>query len=115
MLGITLFSFDVTPQVISTSTSSPVELSTYSLSLATTVLSTVIIVIRILMVPRMPGASHQPRIAIEIIVESAVLYSISVLVYTSILSSEVTLASAGNTYDQYAELFFAYMAVESHP
>ena len=67
------------------------------------------------MVTRMPGASRQPRIAMEIIVESAALYSISALVYTSILSSVTTFISASDTYGQYAGLFFAYMAVESHP
>jgi hypothetical protein len=113
-LGITLFSLDVTPQLIPESIFIPVELSTVSLSLATTILSTVMIVIRILRVSRMPGASCQPRIAMEIIVESAVLYSISASVYTAILSSTTTVTSPGSTYALYADLFFAYMAVASH-
>jgi hypothetical protein len=62
----------------------------------------------------MPGASRQPKVAMEIIVESAVLYSITVLVDTAILLFETTLTS-GNTYDLFAELFFAYMAVVSQP
>jgi hypothetical protein len=66
------------------------------------------------MVSRMPGASHQPQIVMEILVESAVLYSISALVYTSIISSATTFTATGVTYDQYAELFFAYMAVVFH-
>jgi hypothetical protein len=65
------------------------------------------------MVARMPGASRQPRIAMEIIVESAVLYSISALVYTSMLA-EASLFTPVTTYIQYADLFFAYMAVECH-
>jgi hypothetical protein len=64
------------------------------------------------MVARMPGASRQPRVTVEIIVESAVLYSISALVYTSTLSSFTTLNAASATYQIYAEVFFAYMAVE---
>jgi hypothetical protein len=63
----------------------------------------------------MQGTSRKPRLAMEIIVESAVLYTISALVYTAILSSEVTLTSADNTYDLYANLFFYYMAVASIP
>jgi hypothetical protein len=112
-LGITMFSLDVTPQPISQIIGSSVSLSSYSLSLATTVVSTVIIVIRILMVSRMPGSSRQPRIAMEIIVESAVLYSVSALVYTAILAG-MTSTSANNTYISYANIFFAYMAVASH-
>jgi NO-binding membrane sensor protein with MHYT domain len=92
-----------------------VELALYAVSLATTVLSTMIIVIRILLVSRIPGTSRQPQIAMEIIVESAVLYSISTLVYTSMLSSIMTSKSLTSaTHNQYAELFFTYMAVASH-
>ena len=64
------------------------------------------------MVSRMPGASYKPRIAMEIIVESAVLYSISALAYLSIISST---SLNVETYALYADIFFAYMAVESHP
>ena len=63
----------------------------------------------------MPGASRQPRTAMEIIVESAVLYSISALVYTSMLSSITTTATACLPHELYAATFFAYMAVASHP
>jgi hypothetical protein len=63
----------------------------------------------------MPGASRQPRIAMEIVVESAALYSISGLVFTSILPVIKMVTSVGATYDLYAEIFFAYMAVASHP
>ena len=107
-----MLSLDVTPQSISDRIFIPVELSAYSLSLATTVLSSVIIVIQILMVSRVPGTSCQLRIAMEIIIESALLYSISALVYTSRLASETTVTSA---YNVYADLFFGHMAVMSHP
>jgi hypothetical protein len=113
-LGITIFAFDVTPQLISDDLVSAVLISSYILSVITTILSTVIIVIQILMVSRMPGASHQPQIAMEIIVESAALYSISALVYTPMIF-DGSIGEATGTYVYYAEVFFAYMAVESHP
>jgi hypothetical protein len=62
----------------------------------------------------MPGASRQPRIAMEIVVESAVLYSISALVYTAILSSLTAFTASSATYYAYPELFFTHMAVASH-
>jgi hypothetical protein len=108
-----VFGLDVAPQLIAISIFNGVQLSSYSLSVATTVLSTVIIVIQILRVARMPGASRQPQIAMEIIVESAVLYSISALVYTAILA-KTTATSASDTYVFYADIFFAHMAVASY-
>jgi hypothetical protein len=61
----------------------------------------------------MPGASHQPTIVVaEILIESAILYSISALVFTLMISP---FAAHAATYYIYAELFFACMAVESHP
>jgi hypothetical protein len=62
----------------------------------------------------MPGASRQPRIAMEIIIESAALYSLSALVFTPMLADLSFTARVG-TYAQYAEIFFAYMTVESYP
>jgi hypothetical protein len=113
-LGITIFAFDVTPQLISGDLFDAVLIGSYILSVITTILSTVIIVIRILMVSLMPGASRQPQVALEIIVESAALYSISALVYTlMIFPGSIGVTTA--TYVYYAEVFFAYMAVESHP
>jgi hypothetical protein len=111
-LGITMFALDITPQVLPNNLYNTVAISSFSLSVVTTVLSTVIIVIRILMVSRMPGASHQPRIALEIVVESAALYFISALVFTPMVSS---FDAPSGTYHIYPELFFAYMAVEYHP
>jgi energy-converting hydrogenase Eha subunit G len=109
-----LFGLDVTPQLIPSSIYISVQLSSYSLSVVTTALAAVIIVVRILMVSRMPGASRQPQIAMEIIVESAVLYAVSALVYTSILSSLHGGTVISAAYIDYAEVFFAYMAVEYH-
>jgi hypothetical protein len=105
-----MFSFDITTQFVLVNTDNAVTISSFSLSIGTTVLSTVIIAIRILMVSHLPGTSHQPRIAMEIIVESAALYSISAIVYTPMIGN-----SAAATYAMYAEIFFAYVAVESHP
>ena len=112
VLGITMFALDIYPQFIPYSIFNPVQIGSYSLSVATTTLSTVIIVIRILMVSRMPGASRQPRVAMEIVVESAALYSISALVFTPMSTSAANGPTA--TYGLYAESFFAYMAVASH-
>jgi predicted signal transduction protein with EAL and GGDEF domain len=81
-----------------------VEITTYALSVGTTTLSTIIIVIRILLVSRTPGASNKPRLAAEIITESAALYTISALIFIAFIS--------GNFYYlNYAGVFFAYMAV----
>jgi hypothetical protein len=89
-------------------------ITTYSLSVATTVLSTLIIVLRILMIWRMPGASRQPRIglALEIIVESAALYSISALVYIPMLGFLERMSAV--TYYHYPQIFFDYMAACSY-
>jgi hypothetical protein len=102
-----MFVFKVT--LFADGISNIVELSSFALSIVTTILSTLIIVIRILIVSRMPGASHQPIVAMEIIVESALLYSISALVYIAIIPN-----ASAPAYYTYALLFFAYMAVESH-
>jgi hypothetical protein len=111
-LGITFFSIDVSPHGPAESVYQAAQIGSYSLSVATTVLSTVIIVIRILKVSRMPGASRKPHFAIEIIIESAVLYSLSALLFTSMTATFTTHSA---TYYLYTEAFFAYMAVESHP
>jgi hypothetical protein len=57
-----------------------------------------------------PGASRRPQIVMEIIIESALLYSISALVFISLLSS---FTGPTATYYLYADPFFVYMAVES--
>jgi hypothetical protein len=108
-----MFGLDVTPQNISDSIYNPVLISSYSLSIATTILSTAMIVIRIVTVSRMPGTSRQPRIAMEIIVESAILYSISALVYIPTFTDQYS--ASGIAYQLYADIFFAYMPVESNP
>ena len=112
-----MFSFDVTSLFTSDELLVAVLISCYSLSVATTVLSTVIIVIQILRVSHMQGVHHQPSIAMEVIVESAALYPISALVYTPMLihlsSSQLPLAPTA-TYFEYADIFFTYMTVESH-
>ena len=112
-----MFGFDVTSQSIPDNLGEAVLISSFTLSVVTTILSTVIITIRILSVSRMPGVSRQPSIAMEVVVESAALYSISALVYTPMLihlsSSQLPLAPTA-TYFEYADIFFTYMTVESH-
>jgi hypothetical protein len=51
----------------------------------------------------------------EIIVESAAPYAISALVYISILSYAPDISVAAYSSFLYVNVFFAYMAVESHP
>ena len=106
-----MFAFDITPQFVPDKLANAVVISSYTLSVVATILSTMIIVIQILMVSHMPGVIHQSRTAIEIVVESAALYSISALVFTPMIASSAT---ASATYVLYADTFFAYMAVESH-
>ena len=65
------------------------------------------------MVSRMAGASRQPLIAMEIIVESAALYAISALIYTPMIADLSTTAAPG-TYILYGDIFFIHMAVEFH-
>jgi hypothetical protein len=107
---MTAFGLDITPQFIPDTIYEAVLISSYSLSVVTAALSTVMIVIRILRVSRIPGASRQPRIAMEIVVESATLYSISALVYVVIISKT---SLNVETYEMYADVFFANMAVKS--
>ena len=109
-----LFLLDVVPVWIPQNIDNDVRITTCALSVGTTTLSTIIIVTRILLVSRMPGASKQPRLAAEIIIESAVLYTISALIYIAMIP--------GNPYYlEYAAVFFASMAVRpllflaSHP
>jgi hypothetical protein len=110
---MTFFGFAFVPQGTPSNIYNAVELSSLSLSVVTTVLSTVIISIRILIVSRMPGASRKLWITMEIIVESALLYSISALVVIPMGALLANSESAG-TYYGYAQTFFTYMAVESH-
>ena len=109
-----MFAFDITPQLIPYKLVSAVAISSYTLSVVTTILSTMIIVIQILMVSRMPGVIHQSRIAIEIVVESAALYSISALIFTPMIA-DVSLNTPVMTYYLYADVFFGYMAVSLIP
>jgi hypothetical protein len=80
-----------------------VEITTYALSVGTTAACTIIIVARILLVSRMPGASKQPHLAVEIITESAALYTISALVYIGMIQRQSN--------NPYTNIFFSYMAV----
>jgi hypothetical protein len=56
----------------------------------------------------MPGASKQPRLAAEIIIESAALYSISALIYVSLIPLSIP---TNNPLIPFGELFFAHLAV----
>jgi uncharacterized membrane protein YjdF len=60
----------------------------------------------------MPGASRKLWITVEIIVESALLYSISALVLIPMMAL-LAVTESVQTYYEYAEVVFNYMAVES--
>ena len=81
----------------------PLNLSNMILSVATTVVSTIIIAIQIWRVARLPGATRQPRKVVEIIIESAAFYSIASLVYIGVYNSL--------EFFNYAELFWMASAV----
>jgi hypothetical protein len=98
----------VYPAWIPINITNAMEITTYALSVATTTLSTIIIVTRILLVSRMPGASKQPRLVAEIITESAAPYTISALIYIAMIPGDYY-------YIDYASAFFAYMAVRPLP
>jgi hypothetical protein len=84
--------------------SNAVKYSTYALSVGTTTVSTIIIVTRILLVSRRgPSGSRKLRLAAEIIAESAILYTISALVYIGMISSPYARF--------YTDAFFSYMGV----
>jgi hypothetical protein len=86
-------------------------MTNYTLSVATTVVSTLIIVFRIVQVSRFPGTQRTLHKAMEIIIESAALYSISALVYIPMIAR-----TDPNflVYLEYADVFFANMAVRAH-
>jgi hypothetical protein len=97
----------VSPAWIPSNIGHATQVTAYALSVGTTTISTVIIVTRILLMSRMsriPGASKQPRLAAEIITESAALYTISALIYLALIPRDYY-------YAEYANSFFAYMAV----
>jgi hypothetical protein len=109
-VGMTLFGSDLSPIFFPSEIVNPLYISSYALPVAATVLSTLLIVWQILIVLRMPGASHRPLTALEIVVESAALYSVSALVLLALV-----VCSDSDTYYQtvylYAHEFFIYMAV----
>jgi hypothetical protein len=76
-----------------------------TLSVATTLLSTVFIIYRILSAPRLRGC-EQSRGAIEVMVESALLYSVTSIVYMALASSSKTMMAS-----MYADAFFEAMMV----
>jgi hypothetical protein len=103
--GIAYFVMAAVPVWIPENIANAVEITNYALSVSTTTLSTIIIVTRILLVSRMPGASKKSRLAAEMIAESAALYTISALIYIGMIPS------ACFDYTPYASIFFIYMAV----
>ena len=101
----------VSPSFFASSITVPLNLSNVALSVSTTLVATLLITIRIFSVSRIPGASRRSLVGLEIIVESAALYSIAGLAYIAFVAGvveEKTVASLGINY---VEVVFAYMAV----
>jgi hypothetical protein len=109
-VGLISFVIDVYPKFVPDNIAIRIQVSAYALSVGTTVLSTLIIAIQILRVPRLSISSHRPHTAAEIIVESAALYFISGLIFIPMMNLIAT-NSASITYILYAKLFFTHMAV----
>jgi hypothetical protein len=101
----------VSPVLYPDSVFVPIELSNISLSVASTVMSTSIIALRIIRVSAMSGTTSRPRIVVKVIVESATLYAVSAMVYIFITAFPRDDISA---YGNYAEFIFANMAVRSN-
>jgi hypothetical protein len=121
--GFTLFGLEVAPKDYS-SIARPVDTANISFSVSTTILSTLIIVIRIIMLSRMSdsarhteGWHHQnpSRTAIEIIIESAALYALASLAYIPVDAMINGFTSKPETYYMYVQLFWSDMAVSSFP
>jgi hypothetical protein len=106
--GIAFFIILVYPAWISENAAAAVQSTTYALSVGTTTTSTIIIVTRILLVTRMPGTSKKVHLVVEIITESAALYTLSALIYIGMIHGTYY-GVVINTL--YAGVFFGYMAV----
>ena len=108
--GLVQFGLLVSPDVRSKVTADQLDAwvtANVSFSVATTVVSTLTIVIRILRVTRLPGTKLSSS-AVEIIVESAALYAVSSLVYLG-LSQPTSMTTDVRFF--YAQVFFSTMAV----
>jgi hypothetical protein len=101
----------VSPSFFATSITVPLNLSNVALSVSTTLVATLLIAIRIFSVSRVPGASRRSLVGLEIIVESAALYSIAGLLYIAFVAGIVEERIAASLGINYAEVVFAYMAV----
>jgi hypothetical protein len=106
--GLAIVFMDIILTLIPMNIYFPLAMATYALSVASTVLSTILIVVRILYVARIPGTTRQPLTVIEIVVESAALYSISALIYIVMLYEWIANSSL---MDLYGEIFCSNMAV----
>jgi hypothetical protein len=83
------------------------SMSFVSLSVATTIIVTILIVVRILRASRFPGV-QRPRLVLEILIESAALYSITSAVFIGFYASTQRIAMENVLYP---ETFWAAMIV----
>jgi hypothetical protein len=108
--GLVQFGLVVSPDARSKVTAEQLDawsIANTSLSVATTVMATLIIIIHILRVTRLPGAQLSSS-AVEIVVESAALYAVSSLVF---LGLAVPTSTTTDVRFFYAQVFFSTMAV----
>jgi hypothetical protein len=82
------------------------NITNISLSVATTILCSLIIVTRIFLISRMPGTTRQPTKAAEIVIESATFYSIIALMWIALDSGLPTA-----TYSLYVDVFYTIALV----
>src|ERR1700753_399900 len=105
-MGLAYFGTGVSPINFSEKVANALSITWIALSVVSTVLSTLIITVRILKVSRMPGAleSRRSYITIEIIVESAAIYATVGLIFLPFLITTSTDDQAIRA--QYAGVFF---------
>jgi hypothetical protein len=106
------FAIEISPNVVvSVAIWNVLDVGNVALSVATTVVCTIFIVIRISTVSRMEGATSQLSRAMNIIVESAALYTVASLIYLpfDVLANKGSLITL--SYIDYISLILAFIAV----
>jgi hypothetical protein len=103
--GFAFFILDIIPPTFSDEIFVALNITNVSLSVATTLLCSLIIVVRIFLVSRMPGTTHQPIKAAEIVIESAAFYSITALIWIALPYASTL------TYNLYVDVFYTIATV----
>jgi hypothetical protein len=104
--ALVVFILDIIPPLIPGELMSALWITNSALSVATTLLCSLIIVARIFIVSRLPGATRQPIKAAEIVIESAAFYSITTLIWIPIFNTPSAV-----TYAIYVDVFYTLAIV----